>query len=69
MHFHRTGIILFTENYDRCVDFYTRVLGLRVMFAVDIGHSKLTCCDVWDNRLEGSFFSPIGYISRSGRCH
>ena len=46
MRFRRTGIILFTENYDQCVAFYTQVLALPVMFALDNEHSKLTCCDM-----------------------
>ena len=28
----RTGLVLCTENYQECVDFYTRVLGLPVLF-------------------------------------
>jgi len=35
MRFRRTGIILFTENYDKCVDFYARKLALPVLFALD----------------------------------
>jgi lactoylglutathione lyase len=46
MRFRRTGIILFTENYDQCVDFYTRVLRLPIMFAMNNENSKLTCCDM-----------------------
>jgi lactoylglutathione lyase len=46
MRLRRTGIILFTENYDKCVDFYTRALALPVLFAVEGEHSKLTCCDM-----------------------
>lgn len=45
MNFTRHGIILFTENYETCVEFYTRTLGLPVMFRKDEPGSKLTCCD------------------------
>ena len=46
MRFRRTGIILFTENYDKCVDFYARKLALPVLFALDDQQAKLTCCDM-----------------------
>ena len=46
MRFSRTGIILFTENYDECANFYTRVLALPVLFAQDNEHAKLTRCDM-----------------------
>ena len=42
MKFERTGIILFTENYDECVEFYSRRLGLPVINVLDNEHSKLT---------------------------
>ncbi len=45
MRFARLGIILFTRNYEACVDFYTRILGLQVMYAKDVPGSRLTCCD------------------------
>jgi lactoylglutathione lyase len=45
MRFARLGIILFTRNYAACVDFYTRTLGLPVMYAKDEPGSRLTCCD------------------------
>ncbi len=40
----RTGIILFTTEYQACVEFYSNVLELPVMFTADNEHSKLTCC-------------------------
>ena len=46
MNYARTGIILHTENYAECVDFYSRVLELPILFALDNTHSKLTCCDM-----------------------
>ncbi len=45
MQFERTGIILFTYNYDACVSFYTKTLGIPVLFSIDEGDTKLTCCD------------------------
>ncbi len=46
MQYTRTGIILFTENYDECVEFYSNILDLPVMHALDNDHSKLTCFDM-----------------------
>lgn len=45
MQFTRLGIILFTKNYEACVDFYTKTLGLPVMYEKDEPGSILTCCD------------------------
>ena len=45
MKFTRTGVILCTENYPQCVEFYTQALGLPVMFSLDNENSRLTCCD------------------------
>lgn len=41
----RTGVILFTENYDACVRFYSDVMGLQVEEVLDDAHSKLTRLD------------------------
>ena len=46
MRYTRTGVILCTENYERCVDFYSRVLELPILYLLDNAHSKLTCCDM-----------------------
>ena len=46
MRYTRTGVILCTENYERCVDFYSRVLELPILYSLDNVHSKLTCCDI-----------------------
>ena len=46
MEFTRTGMILFTENYPECVSFYTEVLGLPIMHALDNEYARLTCCDL-----------------------
>ena len=45
MQFTRLGIILFTKNYEACVDFYTKTLGLPVTYEKDEPGSILTCCD------------------------
>lgn len=45
MKFTRLGIILFTKNYAECVDFYTRTLGLPVMYVKNEPGSQLTCCN------------------------
>ena len=42
----RSGIILCTERYEACVDFYRRTLGLPDLFSLDNEHSKLTCLDM-----------------------
>ena len=42
----RSGIILCTERYEACVDFYCRTLGLPELFSLDNEHSKLTCLDM-----------------------
>ena len=42
----RSGVILCTERYEECVDFYRRILGLPEMFALDNAHSTLTCLDM-----------------------
>ena len=42
----RTGVIVFTEQYEQCVDFYRRIVGLPEMFSLDDEHSTLTCLDM-----------------------
>ncbi len=49
MKFTRTGIILCTENYAQCVDFYIEILELPVLHSYDNQHSKLTCFDMGGN--------------------
>ena len=39
MNFDRTGIILYTLNYEACVHFYGNIIGLKRMFETDM----LTC--------------------------
>ncbi len=43
MNYTRTGLILYTENYEKCVTFYSTILELPVLHALDDEHSKLTC--------------------------
>ena len=45
MAFTRTGIILFTKQYEACVAFYSETVGLPVLFVADEPGSHLTCCD------------------------
>ncbi|MCP4335854.1 MAG: glyoxalase [Gammaproteobacteria bacterium] len=42
MKLERTGIILSTENYQACVDFYSTEIGLPILEILDNAHSKLT---------------------------
>ena len=39
MKFDRTGIILYTIEYKKCVDFYQNIVGLKAMFSTE----SLTC--------------------------
>ena len=43
MHIKRTGVILNTENYQACVDFYQKVFGLEILFDDQQGDFRLTC--------------------------
>lgn len=42
----KIGVILNTENYRACVEFYRDVLGLPVLFANDEPSEQLTCLDM-----------------------
>ena len=42
MNYERTGIILCTERYKECVDFYGQIRGLEILETLDDDHSKLT---------------------------
>ena len=46
MDFTRTGLVLFTEHYEQCVDFYARVLALPVLHSFDNEYAKLTTLDL-----------------------
>lgn len=41
----RTGVILNTENYESCVSFYEKVLGLKTLFSKAETQHRLTCFD------------------------
>jgi lactoylglutathione lyase len=41
----RSGLILNTENYDACVDFYMRLFGLPILYQHQQGEFRLTCLD------------------------
>ncbi|MEP5732131.1 MAG: VOC family protein [Sulfitobacter sp.] len=42
MQFSKAGIILFTERYEECVDFYGRVLELEILHRIDRTGERLT---------------------------
>jgi len=42
MEYKRTGVILCTENYAECVEFYSNTMELEVLKSLDTEHSKLT---------------------------
>ena len=42
----RSGIIVCTERYEACVDFYRRILALPELFSLDNEHSTLTRLDM-----------------------
>lgn len=46
MQYTRTGIVLATRNYQSCVEFYSNILELPILFALDDENSNLTCCDM-----------------------
>ncbi len=41
----RTGVILNTENYEKCVEFYKNIFGLSIICQEREGEFKLTCFD------------------------
>ena len=45
MNISRTGVILNTENYHECVDFYKKVFDLKTMFQKVEGEFHLTCLE------------------------
>ena len=42
MKFTKAGIILNTQKYQECVDFYGTILGLDIMFKIDRPKEKIT---------------------------
>ena len=49
MNYTRTGLILCTENYEACVEFYTTILELPILHVFDNEHSKLTCISIGES--------------------
>ncbi len=63
MNLTRSGIILCTERYEACVDFYRRILELPDLFSLDDEHSTLTCLDMGGSYLmieTGGTAIPVG---------
>lgn len=59
----RTGVILNTENYESCVSFYEKVLGLKALFSRTEAEHRLTCFDFGGAYLmveTGGFARPSG---------
>ncbi|MGR3760627.1 VOC family protein [Roseobacteraceae bacterium NS-SX3] len=51
MNFTQAGIILFTENYEQCVEFYGSVLELDLLHEIDRVNERLTTFSLGDNYL------------------
>ncbi len=49
MKYLRTGVILCTERYEACVEFYSVTLGLPILEVLDDEHSKLTTLGFGEN--------------------
>lgn len=48
MNFTKAGIILFTENYEQCVEFYGSVLELDLLHEIDREGERLTTYSLGD---------------------
>ena len=70
MHIKRTGVILNTENYQACVDFYHSVFGLEVLFDDQQGDFKLTCFDFGGSYLmvETGGLAQAGAKNHGAKC-
>lgn len=68
MKFDRTGIILFTINYEQCVRFYEDVLGLPKLFQKE----KLTCFEFGESYLmvevDDEYIGPESMDNRIKTC-
>ena len=51
MKFTKAGFILFTQNYEDCVDFYGRVVGLDLLHEIDRPGERLTTFALGDTYL------------------
>ncbi len=52
----RTGVVLYTERYEKCVAFYQDIVGLPLLFSLEEPLEQLTCFAFGDGYLmvEGS---------------
>lgn len=68
MKFDRTGIILYTINYKKCVEFYQNALDLKVIFKTE----TLTCFEFGGSYLmveiDDESDLEIGYNERTRTC-
>ncbi|WP_067587991.1 VOC family protein [Endozoicomonas ascidiicola] len=65
----RTGIILNTENYDACVEFYHQIFELNIIFQKQEGSFRLTCFDFNGAYLmveTGGYANSIGKSVKEG---
>jgi len=46
MDFSKAGLILYTEKYPECVNFYGDILGLDLLFEINRPGEQLTCFDL-----------------------
>lgn len=51
MHFTMAGVILFTKNYEECVDFYGDILELETLHKIDRAGEQLTTFKLGDSYL------------------
>ena len=51
MNFTMAGVILFTQNYEECVDFYGQTLGLKILHRIDRVGEQLTTFILGDTYL------------------
>ena len=64
MNISRTGVILNTEKYHECVDFYKKVFDLKIMFAQAEGDFRLTCLELGTTYL---MIETGGFASTGGK--
>ena len=68
MKFDRTGIILYTIEYKKCVEFYKNMLGLNKMFE----NENLTCFEFGQSylmvELDGEYTGQKKEIERTKTC-
>jgi lactoylglutathione lyase len=62
MKFTQAGIILFTENYEQCVEFYGSVLALNLLHRIDRVGERLTTFSLGDAYL---MIETAGVASRT----